>query len=342
MPSKTGRRTAASIERATRELWERVLLEWLRQDDRWFTIEPEQITSGAVFRHSDRNDISMIQVCTRSGMGVYGPVQRVFDDVQSSDPLAVSVRSRTSCAWTSIESLGVAWDTESPKQVNLSDDEYSPEAILARLKSEELSAEDQRQLIIEAEVIQFEPQQARELREVLHQYIVRRRTSNDPHDLTAVASAIRKFIAILDRTELGAVCFLLEIGCVVSPEIELEVAKMAVRKLTADPPDHADPEHELADRLMELVRAYTNPRLLAREKYGAVALNGILALVLLGSNHMDEVLVGLKASSASWFRQAVARRARRTMNGIAEQLPQERAAFVVQRLAALVAASQTA
>ena len=45
---------------------------------------------------------------------------------------------------------------------------------------------------------------------------------------------------------------------------------MVVRKLTANPPASQDQYPELASRLIELGETYLNPRLIAREKHGAV------------------------------------------------------------------------
>lgn len=325
---------------------DQVLLQWMQQDDSWYWHAPEQINTGAIFRYQDHN-LSLIQVCTARGTRVYVPFQRVeLRDAQSaSDPHPVPLRFSESCTWTTTNltdaESAVAWPRESVKQSDSLDVELSPDDVLAKLKSGDLSHEEHRRLIIDAEVLDFGVHQVTEVSDVLSAFIDRYRCSNDPQDFTSVASAIRKFVGIMDRANLGSIDFLLESGNegVVLLEIELEVAKMVVRKLTANPPERLDPEPELADRLMELLRSYGNSRLLAREKYGAVVLNGILALVLLGSKHMDELLIILRKLPVSWFKQTLARRTRRVMNDIAVRLSQERCGLVVQRLASLISAS---
>ena len=51
---------------------------------------------------------------------------------------------------------------------------------------------------------------------------------------------------------------------------------MVVRKLTANPPARNESLSDLAIQLNELCETYLNPRLLAREKHGAVALNAVM------------------------------------------------------------------
>ncbi len=182
-----------------------------------------------------------------------------------------------------------------------------------------LSPQDRCRLIVEAEVIDFKPEQLGPLNTVLRDFIAECRESNSPDDLVAVSSAIRKCVATLKADEaLSYTSQLLEAGprTPVPLEVELELVKMIVRKLTANPPEPNDSLPELGDRLLEIAKIYLNPRLLVREKYGAVTLNAILALVLLRSRHVAEVSQILSELKVPWFRQLVARRAETSSAGI--------------------------
>lgn len=192
--------------------------------------------------------------------------------------------------------------------------EPSSEEILRRLLSGTPSLAERRRLIIEAEVLDFEPHQLERLTSALLWLIGECRESNDPEDRVAVGSAIRKCIATLQTTEaLAYAAELLEAGprTPVPLESELELTKMVVRKLTANPPKEADFLPELADRLLEITRTYLNPRLLGREKYGAITLNAILGLVLLRSRHVPEVLGLVSELKVPWFKPLLVRRVRR-------------------------------
>jgi hypothetical protein len=107
--------------------------------------------------------------------------------------------------------------------------------------------------------------------------------------------------------------------------VELEVTKTLVRRLTSDPRDEPDSEPELGDRLMEMAGTYLNARLLSREKYGAAALNAVLALLLLRSRHVARLLRALSDLPVPWFRELVVRRASRIRNEVWERFPKARA-----------------
>ena len=130
-------------------------------------------------------------------------------------------------------------------------------------------------------------------------------------DLVAVGSAIRTCVAALNAGEaLAYSAILLDSGArsPVPATIELELVKMVVRKLSANPPKQADSFPELADRLDDIVNAYLNRRLLARERFGAITLNAILGLALLHSRRFDRVERSLLELDVPWFRRLLARR----------------------------------
>ncbi len=120
-------------------------------------------------------------------------------------------------------------------------------------------------------------------------------------------------------------------------EIELEVTKSIVWKLAADPAPLANQLTGLADFLMDLARGYLKDRILLREKYAAVALNAVLALLLLGGEYEAEVVALLRGLRLTWFPELVARRAARLKNEVLRWSSAEARARVVQTLDEVVA-----
>ncbi len=184
--------------------------------------------------------------------------------------------------------------------------------VLESLGQPNLTHDERRKLILEAEVLPFRGQEAAALAPLLLRFIETYRESNAPGDLVAVGSAIRNYVATatVDEGFEAAASLLKAQGRTPIPiELEVEVTKMVVRKLTANTPSERDQYPELALRLEELVDAYARPRFLAREKLGAVALNALLGLVLTRSSRDSEVVERMRALGVPWFQQIVARRA---------------------------------
>jgi hypothetical protein len=205
-------------------------------------------------------------------------------------------------------------------------DEPLPSDVLQRLQNDSLDHQERRRLIIEAEVLDFAPDQLEHVTSILCEFIGEYRESNEPADLVAVGSAIRKCIATLRATEaLAYAADLLKAGprAQVPLEVELELTKMVVRKLTANPPSVGDFLPTLADRLFEITETYLSPRLLARKNYGAITLNAILGLSLLRSRHAAEAIRLVSQIGASWFKQSLIRHARRIQDELKERHPGE-------------------
>jgi hypothetical protein len=205
---------------------------------------------------------------------------------------------------------------------------HSPQAILAAIRAPDASSADLILPVLEAEATHFDATQALELAPLLQRYALDHRDSNDPRVAVAVASAIRKFVAIMPRDNLCSVEALLESGhrVAVSIDVELEVAKMVVRKLTANPPDDADVAIGVANRMKELAETYLNDRIIAREKHGAVALNALLALALLLSPLLADAMKALCGLRSLWFQQLVLRRSRLLREELAARHPRDRIA----------------
>ena len=186
------------------------------------------------------------------------------------------------------------------------------ELILQRLGDASTYADDRRGLVIEAEAIDFTAEQERRLVPILRDFALKFRDSQDPVDLTAVGSAIRKLVAIIPVSEIGWLAELLESGhrTAILPSIKLEVAKMVYRKFAANPPSFPDPEPTLATRFVETGEAFLNPQILPLENYAAVALNALLALAAMNSHRIDDVLNDVCSLPQAWFRQQFCRRLR--------------------------------
>ena len=190
--------------------------------------------------------------------------------------------------------------------------ELSPAELLQRLRNEMAGDRGRRRLVIEAEAMKFEAAQVAELNAVLRAFIEEYRDSDDPQDTVAVGSAIRKYVATMPLDDLPGVAALLDAGhkAQVPLGLELEICKMVLRKLVANPSRDKYDFPELEWSLSDVVRVYANDRLLSREKYGATALNAVLALALLNGDMIQAIGRQLRALKAGWFGELAARQAR--------------------------------
>jgi len=315
--------------------------------DWWEGAGPEEIRSGAITEDGTQPGKWRIEANTARGVRRFLSAEETTGEdaqsagrvEQSGSPWSFSVSRRSPVL--SPPSFLAAWRGTSlgsrptePERLERDDLKgepalkpvpgRSPEEVIEILKGGNLSPEERRTLIVEAEVIDFGAGQVDELNSLLRSFIEHYRDSARPDDLVAVASAIRKYVSTMRMGDLASVAILLDAGHNGSAplEIEVEVAKMLVRKLTANPPGTADPEPELADRLMEIARTYLSPRLLSRDKYGAVAMNAVLALLLLRSRHVAELIQILARLDVRWFRQLLGRRVQRTREAFQRRFPE--------------------
>ncbi len=176
-----------------------------------------------------------------------------------------------------------------------------------QLLNEVAAAEPPRGLLCAVELTQFSASQKQVLLPLLWTYILRNRNSNKPDDLVAVSAAIRKYIAILPMSRISEVAVLLDSGnrAQLSIELEIEVAKMIYRNFEVHPPVRADQYPELASRLFEMAHAYTNPRVLLRDKYSAAASLSIEALASLRSTLTAQALKLGSTSPHRWFSELI-------------------------------------
>lgn len=192
------------------------------------------------------------------------------------------------------------------------------QSILRELRNPALTIEEARKHILAAEVLDFNGSEREELCPLLHAFAMTYRDSNVAEDLVAVGAAIRKLVAYLPSESLGSLADLLTTGrrAYLPLEVELEVAKTILRKLSTHPPATNDSEPVLADRLMDVASTYLNPRLLAREKHGATALNAMLSLMLLRSPHVAEMIDLVRRAATDWFTQLACRRTARLLEDL--------------------------
>jgi len=293
-----------------------------------------EIHSGAIIPVQGSPGLYEIEANTVSGLRKFRDAKEVRgSDVQSdTDPviwnrqLPDEVREALARILRQLEDIrssisdstqksAVPPKPSSPAQSEVESElELAPERVLRRLQDPGIDDPERGKLIVEAEVLDFSGDQAILLTGLLRQFIDDRRESNIPRDLVAVASAIRKYVATAGTEEAFdyAACLLKASGrSPLSIELELEVTKMVVRKLTANPPASNESLPDLAARLNELSETYLNPRLLAREKHGAVALNAVMGLVLSRDRLAGNVIRRVHGLGVAWFQQLVGRRASR-------------------------------
>lgn len=162
-------------------------------------------------------------------------------------------------------------------------------------------------LLAEIELTKFSPAQRSILLPLLWQFIQQHRDSNQVETLVAVGSAIRKYIALLPMDQMGQLAQLLESGhrSVLPIELEIEVAKMIGRNFEIHPPVSPDPHPDLAKCLLDLVKAYSNPRIITRDKHSAAASLSIQAIVAMRSPLAQQAVQVAALSPFRWFSEIV-------------------------------------
>ena len=339
--------------------WRKVRYEVIRKGRRLvlrrrvdeYSLEPEdyarimEIRSGAIMPDPSLEGAYVIEANTSGGLRKFShAIETQKGDPQSDEPasqrlfeLGWAPVSTPSVPWThaavtstnraftyaALTSIGAVFTyPQSTQSIPEQCEELDSQALLDELRSPR-DPQSRRHLVLVLEPLSFNGGQIAELRELLRQFIEENRDSNVPEDLVAVGSAIRKFVGILPADQLGEISFILESGhrAPVAPEIELEVAKMIVRKLTVNVSREPNFLPDLANQLADLARTYLNPRLLPRQYHAAIALNSILALALLRSDLLPEVNEILRPLRAPWFKQLVARRAEEIGGELGSRFP---------------------
>jgi hypothetical protein len=191
------------------------------------------------------------------------------------------------------------------------------------------------QHICQAEFSDLSSDQTTTLMPLLWRFVLDTRDSNNPSDVVAVGSAIRQYVAALDVNYLENVAELLDPGHLaeVPLQIELEIAKMAFRKIDANPvlPGKAYPR--LSNRFTEMVQTYLSPRILPRDQYAAVTMLAIQALAVMRSPWTRTLIEPLNKSPFAWFRRQLHRRLGKTADswrqrGIKSETVDELSSFI--------------
>jgi len=177
--------------------------------------------------------------------------------------------------------------------------------ILDRLERDGVTAPPR--MICDAETLRVSGPERERLSSLLWNYISAHRDDTQSDVLTAVGSAIRKYIAMLDVSRMNEVASLLEAGhrAPLSLELELEVVKMIYRKFEANPPAHTNTEAALSARLWEMAQDYMRPRFILREKYATVASLAVEAIVASRGSEAGDAVAAALSSPFAWFREMV-------------------------------------
>ncbi|MCY3022160.1 MAG: hypothetical protein NTW87_24375 [Planctomycetota bacterium] len=187
------------------------------------------------------------------------------------------------------------------------------QGILRELLADVADVDRRPDLVIMAEAVEFTPDEQECLAPALFQFIEEKRDSNDPSELTAVAAAIRKYVGIIQASEIGSLAVLLDPGRPLPLDNQVEVAKMIARKFAAVPPSRPNPEPMLASRLAELALAHLNPHVLSEGKNAAVAMNALMGLASMLSPEFGNAMARLRKPWCEWFRAQFCRRLQRVL-----------------------------
>ncbi len=179
----------------------------------------------------------------------------------------------------------------------------TPKFVFEQLQNTNVSHSDRRQLIIEAEGLDFDFEQRVALAPLLFEFIKQYRNSGDEVDSIAVGSAIREYVAVIPVQKIGTLVELLEAEQAIGLplEVENEIVKMIARKFTVHPPIVENPEPALAELLLSLVKSYANPRVLPRVEFASITLNALHGLVAMRAPGVRELILGVHVLSISWF-----------------------------------------
>jgi len=192
----------------------------------------------------------------------------------------------------------------------LDDWRLSPSKLLSKLQDASISRDELFDAVLFAEVAKFDESQTEQLLPPLFAFVSKYRLSKDEDVMTVVGSAIRKLAMNLPDTQIEQYAELLlptdteTLPC----EMELELAKAILWRLTASPASLSHEFPNLESHLAELALVYLNPRLILQENYASVALQAALGVLLINGQHADSVLQSVKKLGIDWFLNLFQRR----------------------------------
>ena len=233
-------------------------------------------------------------------------------DRHGSRPGPLTSNAMRDCGTFAVESC------ESDLNSDICPDEQwmnSPEALVERLESGDVSLYQKAQAALLAETIPFRAELSSRLLNGLFKFANEHRFSENEQTLVAVGAAIRKFAMNMPckMLEQFAMLFVPSETQTVSCHIELELAKGASWRLAMLPESECKQAFQLEYRLTELATDYLSTRLLLQENYAAIALNALLAVVLLNGEKQQELITRIGSLRAgqhhmTWFRELFADR----------------------------------
>jgi len=189
----------------------------------------------------------------------------------------------------------------------------SPNNLLAKLQDSSISQAKLFETILFAEIAAFDEPQTKALLQLLFEFVDKYRFSQDEDTKTAVGAAIRKLAMNLPDFEIEQYANLFHptetdtLSC----EIELELAKAILWRLTAQPASLSDDFPNLENCLAEIASLYLNSRLLLQKNYAAISLQAVLGILLLNSQHADHIIQSVRDMKISWFSDLLVRRLKR-------------------------------
>jgi hypothetical protein len=178
--------------------------------------------------------------------------------------------------------------------------------LLTKLRSGLESANDEAvNAVLAIQSLPLAPERVDEAIQLLVGFIRRHRNSKSQRVLVAVGAAIRKVLLNLPQNQIGFSAELLKVeGSLDVPiEVELEVAKMVVQRVTDDPSINATTFPELANAMFENAWQYSSAKMVNRDFYNAVAINSVVASLLMQHPESNSLVDHLRKDSTSWFRR---------------------------------------
>lgn len=171
--------------------------------------------------------------------------------------------------------------------------------------------------VLFAEVTAFYDEQRVELVNFLFTYIKENRFTNDDDELTILGSAIRKCAMNMVETDFVRYGELFEVEPInrgifrsLHPDAELELCKAVAWRIMVEGFDTVSVSEQstLKYHCLDIAIDYSRPRLLMQQKYAAIALNAIVAAVLLGAEGINDLIKEIDKFELTWFSEFLHRR----------------------------------
>lgn len=291
---------------------------------------PLEINSGAIELSAAHKALFHVQANTSKGLwnlhsipeSLVGSdeLREFLEDLERrhrTPPVYWTTRSPTVLVRGHRASVQAASLSEMPLEACLRDNEEvvddwraSPSETLTKLLESSTTHNELFDAILFAEITVFDKDQTERLLPRLFAFIAENRLSSDDDVQTVVGAAIRKLATNLPETQFEqyADLFLPTDTDTLPHEIELELAKAILWRLTNVPAIHAQRFSKLEGRLSELALDYLRPRLILQKNYASIALHATLGALLLNGEQANSVVKGVSNLGISWFLDLCRRR----------------------------------